>query len=373
MSKISELGKMAGEHKGLATLAGLVVFCAICVGGWFGWQQYQYLQSPAHALEKIKDALNPPDPAELAKLVDFRAVSMDFSRAIQREFPFYMAGGDQERKIRHDLQTSLLQRLMDGDEKKLQTLQQEDEEAQLKKDLRILPPDFLAQLQSGLNLRESGPNSALVTLRLSNPLLRQPFMLAFNMDRTADGWKITSAANAPEVVGQIRQAMLDRHVRVKQMYRDKNGSTRKSMNQLLPVQSCTAHAGLLSDGRTMLMVVHVIARNRGDVQVNNFDLDASILNSSGKPVLRRYLNVAMPVGPGEDFNHRWNFEMDGNSGIARELLHGQPLQCQAAWQTLGLNNGKVLHMVEVPFTDRQCSIAGHNHPDGFCELPVFRR
>ena len=43
---------------------------------------------------------------------------------------------------------------------------------------------------------------------------------------------------------------------------DKAGRvTEKRMKELFPLQPCSASAGLISDGSTLLVVVHVLARN----------------------------------------------------------------------------------------------------------------
>lgn len=366
-----DLAAKIKKHKMLAILVLCAVICALGAGGYFGWKQYQYWQSSQYAFTKIQAALNPPDAAKLAKMVNFRAIANDLSQAIQHAFPFYMTGPDQEQNISHALQTALLKRFMTKEEKKQQTLVKEDEEALLRKDLTILPDDFLSQLPANLHLTENGPSSALISAKIDHPLLNQPFTLVFNLANTAEGWKISHLVNAGEITSQLRKAMLERHARVVKMYKDKNAATAKVMNELLPLQSCTAHAGMLSDGRTMLMVIHVIARNRGNVQINNFNLDASFLGRSGQFITKRYLNASKPVAPGEDFNHRWSLELSGTDPVAQSLLRDQPLQCRAVWQTLTLNNGKVLHIVEEPYKEGMCEVDGHHHPTGFCLSPVF--
>lgn len=371
LSILSDLQTKAAAHKKITLMVCVLLVVLTGAGIYYGWQQYLYRQTSAYAFEELKKALNPPVPAELAKLVDFNSISNDLALAIQKNFPFFLAGPDQERNIRHLLQTALLKRFMSKEEAVKAKPEEISEEEQLKKELQILPPDFVGQLVQGLTLRETDSDTALISSKIENPQLKRSFTIVFGMRKTSDGWKVRNVANASEVVSQLRAAMLERHVKLRNVYLDKNSATTKRMNQLLPIQSCSADAGLLSDGKTLLLVVHVIARNKGNLQVNNFNLDTAIYGRSGQLVLRRYLNAAKPVGPGEDFNHRWNFELEADSEPGRSILRNEPLQCRAAWQTLGLNSAEVLHIVDVPNPDRQCSIAGHDHPDGFCQTPVF--
>lgn len=368
-SFVSNLKEKLLAHKLVSALVGVVLLCALAYGGYLGFKEYQYRQSAAYALSQIKAALNPPDPAKLSTYVNFQSVTADLAKAIQKNFPFYKAGADQERNIMHNLQAVFLKKISAKEDKK--TPLPTDEAELLKKDLQLLPDNFIEQLINSCRVRQEGESTAYLTAKLENPYLKQTFSLVFDMSKTAQGWQVTHLANAQEFMDHLRDSMLARHARFRQLFADKNKLTRKTMNQILPVQSCTVDAGLLSDRKTLLMVVHVIARNRGNVQINNFNLDTTILGRNGVAVMQRYLNAAKPVSPGEDFNHRWNFELDASSPEAQKLLHSLPLRCQGEWQTLSLHSGQVLHIVEEPFEDKQCVIAGHNHPEGFCLTPVF--
>lgn len=370
--KLSSLSSWFGAHKALGFII-IIIFCGVlAAGGWYGWIQYQYRQTSEYALEKIKAALSPPQAEELARLVDFNSVTAALAEAISKDFSFYQAGPDQRRNIGNILQTALLARFMKNEEPSKAQNQEENEEKELQKPLIILPPDFATQLANTLALRETGPDSALLSAKIQNPQLNQTFILIFGMRKTAAGWQVQSLANAKELVSQLRNLMLKRHNRLREVYEEKNAATNKKMRELLPIQACAANAGLLSDGKTLLMVVQVIARNLGDVQVNNFTVDTSIIGHNGQLVEHRYLNAAKPVGPGEDFNHRWNFELDSQSPLAQRILMGIPLQCEASWQTLGLGNSQVWHIVEVPNQNRACLLEGHDHPEGFCLMPLFQ-
>lgn len=371
MKIIDNLKIQAAAHRTLAICAIFLVILALICGAYFGWDMYKYRKTSAFAFDKLKKELTPPDPKALAQLVDFNSLSLDLADAIRQSFPFFMAGNDQERRIQHLIQMAVLKKFMEKEEPKAP--KDESEEESLKKDLEIFPADFVSQLASTMQLRNVSQDEALISAKINNPLLKQTFTLVFSMRKTQDGWKVRHIANSKELAAQMRVAMLDRYSRQRAVYVDKNTITTRRMNDILPIQSCTADAGLLSDAKITLMVVHVIARNKGNHQINNFNLDTVIMGKNGKPILRRYLNVAKPVAPGEDFNHRWNFELDSNSPLAKALIAGGPLTCDGAWQTLGMGSGEVLHIIEVPEGASPCDIDGHNHPAGFCMTPLFRQ
>lgn len=367
---LSGFSEKIAAHKKISFCALLILLLGIGAAGWWGFKEYKYRQTGEYALESAKKALSPPDTKALAKMVDFNAISQELAEAIKNDFPFYMAGPDQARNIRNKLQTVLLERFLRKEENKSQPVPDSEEELLLKP-VELLPPDFVGQLTKSLTLLDQSADSAHIGARIENPLLKKTFPLIFSLRRSSEGWKVSHLANAGELSAQIKATLLERHAKLRAIYEGKNDKTTKRMDQLLPILSCSADAGLLSDRKTLLMVVQLIARNRGTIQINNFNVDASISGRNGKEIVQRYLNVAKPIGPGEDFNHRWNFELEANSPLGRAILAAGPLQCKASWKTLGLNNAEVLHILEVPNPDRQCSIDGHDHPDGFCRTPLF--
>ncbi len=363
---------MLQKRKWLAIVLGITVVCALCAGGYFGWQEYQRRQTSQFAMEKLREALSPPNPRELAAMVDFHSLANELAKAIVRHFSFYMQGDDQERNISRMLQTALLRRFREGPPPSKTPVNEETSEVKaLQEDLQILPTNFVEQMLNTMTLRENGPGAALLSVKIENSQLKKTFTLIFNMQKTPDGWIIRNIANSNEVAGQMAEAMLARHNRLREVYLEKNANTAKKMNELLPILSCSADAGLIGNGKFLVMTVHVLARNKGNIQVNNFSADIRILGKDGSEIEQRFLNTAKPVGPGEDFNHRWAFELDSQAPLAQKLLMGIPLQCRASWQTLGLNNRQVWHIEEVPNPDRICPLEGHDHPEGFCFTPVF--
>lgn len=369
---IKGLGEKIRTHKLISAIVLIMVLAGIGYGCYYGWQQYQYRRTSAYALEKFRQALAPPDSAALANIIDFNSLGADLAKAVKEQFPFFKQGADQEREINRLLQTALLQRFMEPESKGSQFPEDQSEEAQLRKNLRLLPQDFIDQFLSNLSLTQTDEDNALLLSKINHPQLNQPFTLILSMKKGPQGWRIGHLVNSRELAVQLRKAMLERYAALRNFYVEKNAQTTKKMDQLIPVQSCTADAGMLSDGKTALLIVHALARNKGDVQVNNFNLDTTIKGRSGQTIIHRFLNAAKPVGPGEDFSHRWSFELDPADSHTRALLQDGPLQCSGVWHTLALNNGQVWQIVDVPNPDIACNKPGHDHPQGFCLLPVFQ-
>lgn len=370
---LAALAARARAHKRIAAVAALLLVAALAAGGAYGWRTWQYRQTSEFALLRLKEALSPPNAEELAKRVDFRTLFTDLAQAVSRSFPFYKAGPEQEHQLRQQLQTALLKRLLEKDATRSSKEGEPDAAAKLRQPLVLFPPDFLAQLPAGLTLVESTEDTARIRTEIRHPLLDLVFPLEFEMRRGPDGWIVRHLLNADAVAGALREALLARQqARVDVVVR-KNEATLKRMRELVPLQSCEAEAGLLSDGRTLLLMVLMRGRNQGGIQVNNMDLDTTILGADGEPVLHRFLNAAEPVLPGGEFRHRWSIELDGQSPEGRRILAAGPLTCRATWRTMGLSSAEVLHIVETPDLGQQCDLPGHRHPVGFCQLPVFRK
>ena len=104
---------------------------------------------------------------------------------------------------------------------------------------------------------------------------------------------------------------------------------------------------MISDGRTILTVVHVLARNKSAQRVENVNLLVSLQTPDGKELLTRNLNTAQATTPGADFDHRWTIDMDKSDPEAQALLSAPAIVCKPRWYSMGLDNGRVLYDVEV--------------------------
>ena len=154
--------------------------------------------------------------------------------------------------------------------------------------------------------------------------------------------------NAEDIVRQFREYQMERMIAQRQIILDKNANIKKRMEDILPIRSCTASAGLISDGKTLLVVVTVKGKNNGTVMIGSVDLSAKICAPDGKELMHRFLNAIQPTAPGETFERSWTIELDGESELDKALLSARKLSCEASWKTLGLANGEVLHFTVAP-------------------------
>lgn len=341
----------------------------------FGITQYQYRQSGDYALIRLSESILQSNREELARRVDFNTLTGTLAQSTAEAFPFLKQGPDQIRELKEHIQMDLLKAFAEqktsgrgGKDKK-----EEDPEKMLQSELRLLPPDFLTQLASTLKVQRADDDSMLLSVAIKHPQLNQTFPLILSMEDGPDGWIIRDLVNAGEVTQQFRDALLTRLTAQHDAHIRKNGATRKRMDKILALQSCTADAGLLSDGKTLVLVAHVLARNLSSVSVNNLNLDVTFSDPDGATLLHRFLNTARPIAPGEDFDHRWSIELDGQSPQAQRILAAGPLTCSAGWRTLGLSSGEVLHVVDVPDITKNCDKPGHKHPLSFCLSPIFQK
>ena len=368
---LSGLAAKARAHKLVAALVVLLLVAGLGAGGYFGWRTWQYRQTSEFAVTRLKEALSPPKTEELAKRVDFRALFAELSQAVARAFPFYKAGPDQEHVLSQQLQTALLRRLREKDASPAKG-GEPDAAERLRQPLALFPPDFLAQLPAGLSIVETNGDSARIRTEITHPQLEVVFPLEFELRRGPDGWTVRHLTNADEVAGILRAALLARQQATVDVVLRKNDATLRRMESILPIQSCEAEAGLLSDGNTLLLMVLMRGQNQGGIQVNNMDLDTTVFGANGAPVLTRNLNAAEPVYPGAAFSHRWSIELDAQSPEGQRVLAGIPLTCRAVWRSMGLSSAEVLHVAEAADLAQKCDIPGHDHPVGFCKLPIFQ-
>lgn len=329
-------------------IALVLLVLALGYSAWEGWKYYQYRQSSQCAFDTLSETLKSIDEEKLAQQVDFSSLAQHVAQCVAEFYPFIEQGSNQRTAITGRLQSYLLERLL-AKEKGRQHAALSPEEA-LQQPLEVLPPDFVKQLQHSLALNATGtgnPDTAFLSATLHHPQLDKDFNLIFLLQRTSSGWMVTDLANAREVVAQFREAQLKRNeARQLQMIK-KNQATQQRMNATLPLQTCEAAAGVISDNKTLLVRVIAVGRNATAERINGFSLHVSILSEDGKPILERFLDKAVPLQPGEPFKQDWTIEMAADSDVGKALLAGGKLQCKTRWQTMALNNGDVLYIREI--------------------------
>lgn len=326
-------------------LAAILLVVLAAVGGYSGWRHYQYRQTAEFAFTQIKDVLHPTKPADLAQRVNFSAITRPLVQAVAQHYPNLKKGPNQLRDLSDMIQVGLLKQARSKEEP---AKEETDELARLKTPLYVLPPTFYTQLAATLTLQNPTENTALIAARIRHPVLNKEFSLLLRMDKTVEGWKVDDFVNAGEVVRQFREHQVERMTAQRQIILDKNAKIKTRMEEILPIKSCTVSAGLISDGKTLLVVVNAKGKNAGTVMINNMDLSAKICAADGTELLHRFLNAVQPTVPGEDFERNWTIEMDGESAQGKAILSGRKLTCEASWKTLGLANGEILHFTVAP-------------------------
>ena len=329
----------------LLKLTAVLLGLQAVVGGYSGWRYYQFRQTAEYAFLQIKDSLHPAKPTDLALLVNFDAISLPLAKAVAQHYPFLKPGPNQIRDLSDMIQVGLLKQMRVKEEP---IKEETDELARLKSPLYVLPPNFFTQLSANIALQSATETSALVSAQIRHPVLDKPFSLLLRLDKTTEGWKLDDLINAQDLVRQFREAQKARMVAQRQLLLDKNAQIKKRIEDTFPIKSCTASAGLLSDGQTLLVVVDVEAKNIGLAPINNMDLSARILAPDGTELLQRYLNAVQPTFPGETYNRNWTIEVDGSSSLGKSIQNARKLTCEAFWKTLGMGNGEILHFALAP-------------------------
>lgn len=328
-------------------IALVLLVLALGYGGWEGWKYYQYRQSSQCAFDTLKESLKSIDEEKLSRQVNFASLSQRVAQSIAQRYPFIEQGGNQLDAIAERLQAYLLERLLTKEKGRPHAVSPEEA---LQQPLEILPPDFVKQLQQSLALNAAGPGNpdmAFLSATLHHPQFDKDFNLIFLLQRTRAGWVVTDLANAQELVSQFREAQLKRNEAKRLLMIKKNQAAQQRMNATLPIQSCEAAAGVISDNKTLLVRVIAVGHNATADRINGFSLHVTILSEDGKPILERYLDKAVPLQPGEPFKQGWTIEMAADSPVGKALLAGGKLQCKTRWQTMALNSGDVIYIREI--------------------------
>lgn len=367
MDKLKKV--LAAIRANIKYLVALVVFVAIAVGIFMGWRAWQHRQSAPYAFEQLQKALKEGNTEALAKSVSFRNIFDQLGAATAETYPFFMAGDHQLKDVSYLFQTRMLHMLKTKPEDPPKKGEPDEE---LFKPVVPVPVDFLAQFMANLTMRVTDAGSAIITSSIHHEQLGRDFPIILNFVRVHGSWMVQDLLNSKELLRMFNEQCLARINAQSDKLHGKNQATLKRMNEILPIESCTANAGLLADQKTLLVAVQLLARNKFNIAVNNMNLHALLTDGAGNLVLDRYLNAVQPTQPGEDFSRQWIIELDGLGEEGQRVLKtGAALTCVPEWRALGLNTNQVLHTNDVTDPKSPCQKPGHNHLSALCREPMF--
>ncbi|MBQ7618035.1 MAG: hypothetical protein IJS50_04095 [Desulfovibrio sp.] len=351
-------------------ILGLCAVIVLAASVIIGLNYYLYRKTPEFSYAKIQSALQSGNIQQLAYLVDFRPISEHLAAETARAFPFFQEGPKQIVKISNILQGQALKAFrlknVPNDDAKIT-----DPEELLKKPLYLLPPDILAQLAKNLTLQKKGAEAAVLTSSFEHPLFKRKFPLVFALREINGLWKVTDVLNAHELVTTLKNLLEERLQAGRDLYFAKMDKIVKTMHETLEIQSCTAEAGLISDHKTLLVVVQILARNKTGLTIKNVNATTPIFGQKGQLLLSRQLSSTEATPPSSDFSHTWTIELDGNSELGRKVLASGPLTCKPTWRTMTMSNARVYHAIAPEKKLGPCP-KHKNHLEGLCELEIFK-
>ncbi len=351
-------------------LLGTVLAVLLALATVFGVRYYQFRQSPQYAYGTFQAALATANIEKLAHLVDFRTITQHLADETIKTFPFFLAGPDQQGKISNLYQAQILKILRQKPEGNDDGLIN-DPVVLLQKPLYVLPPDIVPQLVRNMALRNVDSTSQMITTSFEHPLLKRSFPVVLGLTKSSDGWIIRDYLNAHDTLTSFRAILEERLRAQRHLLVLKSKKIQQEMEKTMEIQSCECQAGLISDKRTLLIVVHILARNKTGLTVKNVNATTRITNAKGETLLERQLNAVDPTGPSEDFSHRWTIELDGTSDEGKAILAAGPLSCKPTWRTLTLSNSRVFHTEPLPEQLARCTKHEDSHPEGLCTMEVF--
>ncbi len=348
MKPAALLRALLTHKKVLIALAIITMLGVCCAGGVYGWRTWQHRQTPDYAVEKFRAALQPLNLDMLARMVDFNALTGTLARAIMEQEPPTDHPSLRLAVVQRELQAGLWKSLTEGADKSRSQKKEKDKGKHKDKvDLSSpLPADFAAQVADNMRFT---PRMGMPLLQSSfrHPAEAEPVPLLLLLQRNAAGaWQVGELLNARELLRRLTDARQRQAATDMAAFQKKNEDIARSMRQL-DIQHCEASATLLSDRTTLLVMVSLLARNKNDQSVNSANARVELRDAAGKKILERYLNTAKLVRPGEDFDYHWTLELDAHSAEGTQVRAAKKLQCEATWNSMLLENGKLLYLRSV--------------------------
>ena len=351
-------------------IASVLIVSLLLAGGFFAYKFTTFKHSPDYAYGQFQGALSSLNIENLAKVVNFRHISEHLAVATAQKFPFFHAGPDQIAKISADIQTKMLQVLKtkpDNDENTLVM----DQKKLLETPLYLIPKDVIPQLVKNMTLKQDGLNRAYISTSFMHPIFKEAIPITLSLRQNDGTWEVYDIVDAEGLIQHLYN-LLDKRLNAQRNSTIKaNTDLINLMTKNMEIHSCTASAGLISDRRTLLLVVHIIARNKTNLTVKNVNARVQVFGNKHDLLLERRLNSSQQTGPSADFSHRWTIELDGTTEVGQELLYQGPLTCEASWRAMTMSNSRVIHTEDPPNPVGLCQKHNQQHPDGMCAMEIF--
>lgn len=315
----------------------IIVLAGLGAGGYFGLQKWTYLQSPQYLEDRLKLALQPGNEMQLAPLAEFDVIFDELTNAVMKHFPHVEQGKpDRKEIILRRIRDAVLERLRGTD--KIPQGYDPDEDRRTLQKILIMPQDFIDQILQKMQLKTSEKDKAgILTFAITHPQLEnKEFTFKFSLQKHKGDWHIMRFSNADELVRKFREAHLKRQEAKRKVHAKRNNEARETMNTSLPISSCSAETGMLSDKFTILTVIRIKGHNRSQLTVNNVNLITTINDKRGKEIWSNHLNAVIQIEPGQDMDHIWTLDSDRNEDLGKAMLANGPFTCKTRWYAMGL-------------------------------------
>ncbi len=323
-------------------ILGIVLCLILAAGGFYGWKHYTHINSPEYFIEQLNTALVTNDLAKLAVLVDFRSVTDDMVKHIQRaDIPKRPATAKEERVIplTEEIQVIFMEALKNKDAAPPTTQEKQNPLAPLDP----LPIDFAAQISGKIKLQAALGNEAVASVTVNYPRLERDFRLLFFMTKSPD-WIIKRMSNVDEILRYYVTEENKLELLREEKFLKDNAIFQQRMDEQFELRSCTAFVHAATGSKTKSLFVRIKGYNKGPQIIRNMTFETTITSDTaqGNVVLKEDLNMAARILPGVDLEDAYNIELDPNNAEHAAVLNTKNLFCVAKPRVMTLNNGDLL-------------------------------
>ena len=314
----------------LVALVGAIAF------GIVAFQRYR--TGVDTAFQTLRLALQTGDKLMLATMVDFRALSEDFVRAVVAVHPQAATDEMQQLELQDEAQRQVLKALAG----KKSTKAGAAAPRKIFTPVPLVPEDIIAQIAAGLKL-EITTDGAQLGSKFTHEVLQTDFPLRLRMERRQDAWRVTRLLNAQEVVGLHKAAMDAIRAGDDAAWTAENEKILARMHAHFNAPTCLAAVNLMAGKREAILVVKVTADNTDTTTLHHVNLLCDVRAGNGSSVYSRQLNTVQRVSGGGSFANTWTVVLEAGSEDAARLLRAGPLSCTVEPKVMSVGVGEVLY------------------------------
>ena len=214
----------------------------------------------------------------------------------------------------------------------------------LKKPIHILPPDLLAQLQAHpFAIQAADADAAILMTTLEHAQIHQEFTLRLGMHRTAEGWRVTGISRPEQFVRTFTDRIKTLEAEAVEAFEQENARIASLMSTYYHIDSCASVLFPPDSSGVVRLRVSLKGSNMGERDLVAAAAVCSLLGPAEDKLASLRLENTRAVKVGETFEHAWFYNFEERYPEVDALVAAKDVRCTAETSAVSMGRGVLLY------------------------------